>query len=172
MRELAVEHLAAAEQWLENNREKILDKNHKLTAEVLKKVLASKIDSFKVVFHDSATTASVIEDTLESEKTTSKEEAMVEIYKRLRPGETPSIETARALFENLFFNAKRYDLSPVGRLNLNKKLGLDLDLTGRGMGVRSRRYSMIIHDGVVKSLNVEEGPGVDKSGAPAMCALA
>src|SRR3989442_853378 len=112
-------------------KEKILEKNHKLTAEVLKKVLASKIDSFKVVFYDSATTASVIEDTLESEKTTSKEEAMVEIYKRLRPGETPSIETARALFENLFFNSKRYDLSPVGRLKLNKKLGLDLPLEKR-----------------------------------------
>src|SRR2546421_1556936 len=112
-------------------KEKTLEKNHKLTAEVLKKVLASKIDSFKVVFYDSATTASVIEDTLESEKTTSKEEAMVEIYKRLRPGETPSIETARALFENLFFNAKRYDLSPVGRLKLNKKLGLDLPLEKR-----------------------------------------
>src|SRR5437588_4256886 len=112
-------------------KDKILEKNHKLTAEVLKKVLASKIDVFKVVFHDSMTTASVIEDTLESEKTTSKEEAMVEIYKRLRPGETPSIETARALFENLFFNAKRYDLSPVGRLKLNKKLGLDLPLEKR-----------------------------------------
>jgi DNA-directed RNA polymerase subunit beta len=112
-------------------KEKILEKNHKLTAEVLKKVLASKIDVFKVVFHDGTTTASVIEDTLESEKTTSKEEAMVEIYKRLRPGETPSIETARALFENLFFNPKRYDLSPVGRLKLNKKLGLDLPLEKR-----------------------------------------
>jgi len=112
-------------------KEKILEKNHKLTAEALKKVLASKIDSFKVVFRDSTTTASVIEDTLESEKTTSKEEAMVEIYKRLRPGETPSIETARALFENLFFNAKRYDLSPVGRLKLNKKLVLDLPLEKR-----------------------------------------
>src|SRR6266705_1340537 len=56
---------------------------------------------------------------------------MVEIYKRLRPGETPSIETARALFENLFFNPKRYDLSPVGRLKLNKKLGLDLPLEKR-----------------------------------------
>src|SRR5437867_1251256 len=51
---------------------------------------------------------------------------MVEIYKRLRPGETPSIETAKTLFNNLFFNPKRYDLSPVGRLKLNKKLGLDL----------------------------------------------
>src|SRR6266508_3835676 len=56
---------------------------------------------------------------------------MVEIYKRLRPGETPSIETARVLFENLFFTPKRYDLSPVGRLKLNKKLGLDLPLDKR-----------------------------------------
>ena len=47
---------------------------------------------------------------------------MVEIYKRLRPGETPSVETAKVLFENLFNNGKRYDLSPVGRLKLNKKL--------------------------------------------------
>src|SRR5438876_2117192 len=112
-------------------QEKILEKNHKLSAEVLKKVLASKIDVFKVVFHDGMATTSVIEDTPESEKTVSKEEAMVEIYKRLRPGETPSIETARALFENLFFNPKRYDLSPVGRLKLNKKLSLDLPLEKR-----------------------------------------
>ena len=113
------------------SKEKLLEKNHKLTADVLKKVLASKIESFKAVYLDSTTTPSVIEDTLESEKTTSKEEAMVEIYKRVRPGETPSIETARVLFENLFFNSKRYDLSPVGRLKLNKKLGLDLPLEKR-----------------------------------------
>ena len=114
-----------------SSKEKILEKNHKLTGDVLKKVLASKIESFKVIYLDSTTTPSVIEDTLETEKTTSKEEAMVEIYKRLRPGETPSIETARVLFENLFFNSKRYDLSPVGRLKLNKKLGLDLPLEKR-----------------------------------------
>ncbi len=113
------------------SKEKILEKNHKLTGDVLKKVLTSKIESFKVIYLDSPTTPSVIEDTLETEKTASKEEAMVEIYKRLRPGETPSIETARVLFENLFFNSKRYDLSPVGRLKLNKKLGLDLPLEKR-----------------------------------------
>jgi len=114
-----------------SSKEKILEKNRKLTADALKKVLASRIESFKVIYLDSTTTPSVIEDTLESEKTTSKEEAMVEIYKRLRPGETPSIDTARVLFENLFFNPKRYDLSPVGRLKLNKKLGLSLPLEKR-----------------------------------------
>ena len=108
------------------SKEVFLEKNQRLTEEVLEKVIHGKIDSFKVVYWDQTSTPSVIEDTLESEKTTSKEEAMVEIYKRLRPGETPSIETAKTLFNNLFFNPKRYDLSPVGRLKLNKKLGLDL----------------------------------------------
>ena len=59
-----------------------------------------------------------------------------------------------------------------GSAEVAKKLGLEVDLSARGLGVRSRRYSMLVQDGVVKSLNVEEGPGVDKSGAPAMCALA
>ena len=112
-------------------KERILEKNQKLTGDVLAKLAQGRIESFKVVYFDTTTTPSVIEDTLACEKTTSKEEAMVEIYKRLRPGETPSIETARVLFENLFFNAKRYDLSPVGRLKLNKKLGLNLPLEKR-----------------------------------------
>jgi len=113
------------------NKEKILDKNHKLTQASIDRILESGIESFKVIYLDSATATPVILDTLEMERTGSKEEAMVEIYKRLRPGETPSIETARALFENLFGNPKRYDLSPVGRLKLNKKLGLDLPLEQR-----------------------------------------
>ncbi len=113
------------------SKEKILEKNHKLTAASVEKILESHIESFKVIYLDSATATPVILDTLEMERTASKEEAMVEIYKRLRPGETPSVETARALFENLFNNAKRYDLSPVGRLKLNKKLGLDFPLEQR-----------------------------------------
>lgn len=111
------------------SKEKILDKHHKLTSPAIEKVLGSQIDSFKVVYLGSST--GVILDTLEMERTSSKEEAMVEIYKRLRPGETPSIETAKVLFDNLFSNPKRYDLSPVGRLKLNKKLGLDFPLEQR-----------------------------------------
>jgi glutaredoxin/glutathione-dependent peroxiredoxin len=58
-----------------------------------------------------------------------------------------------------------------GSAEFAKKLGLEVDLTARGLGVRSRRYSMVVEDGVVKSLNIEEGAGVEKSGAPAMCSL-
>ena len=98
---------------------------------MIEKILESEIEEFKVIFFDGATSTPVILDTLEMERTVSKEEAMVEIYRRLRPGETPSVETARALFDNLFLNSKRYDLSPVGRLKLNKKLLLDLPLEQR-----------------------------------------
>jgi DNA-directed RNA polymerase subunit beta len=113
------------------SKEKILDKNQRLTAEIIDQILRSDIEGFKVIYLDTATATPVILDTLEMERTASKEEAMVEIYRRLRPGETPSVETAKALFENLFQNPKRYDLSPVGRLKLNKKLGLDLPLEQR-----------------------------------------
>ena len=112
-------------------KETILDKNQRLTPAVVEKILGSHVESFKVIYLDTATATPVILDTLEMERTASKEEAMVEIYKRLRPGETPSVETAKVLFDNLFNNPKRYDLSPVGRLKLNKKLGLDLPLEQR-----------------------------------------
>lgn len=61
--------------------------------------------------------------TLEKDTSESPEEALVEIYKRLRPGEPPTVESARSLFENLFFDPRRYDLARVGRYKLNKKLG-------------------------------------------------
>ena len=66
-----------------------------------------------------------IKNTLERDNTQNEEEALVEIYKRLRPGEPPTVDSARTLFETLFFDPKRYDLASVGRYKLNKKLGLE-----------------------------------------------
>jgi len=111
--------------------EVILEKNQRLTAPLLARILESRVESFKIIYLDSPTTSPVILDTLEAERTNSKEEAWVEIYKRLRPGEMPSIESAKLLFDNLFLNPKRYDLSPVGRLKMNKRFGLDLSLEQR-----------------------------------------
>ena len=113
------------------NGELILEKNQKLTMPAIEKILESRIESFKVIYLDSSAATPVILDTLEAEKTTCKEEAWVEIYKRLRPGEMPSVESAKLLFENLFLNPKRYDLSPVGRLKMNSRLALDLPLEQR-----------------------------------------
>ncbi len=122
---------AVLSEVVDAKKNKLVEKNQRLTAEMIEKILESEIEEFKVIFFDGATSTPVILDTLEMERTVSKEEAMVEIYRRLRPGETPSVETARALFDNLFLNSKRYDLSPVGRLKLNKKLLLDFPLEQR-----------------------------------------
>ncbi|MBA5876403.1 MAG: DNA-directed RNA polymerase subunit beta, partial [Nitrospira sp. CR1.2] len=112
-------------------KQSLAEKNQRLTEDILEKILDSDIAEFKVVYLDTTNATLVILDTLDMERTGSKEEAMVEIYRRLRPGETPSVDTARALFDNLFLSPKRYDLSPVGRLKLNKKLGLDFALEQR-----------------------------------------
>lgn len=66
-----------------------------------------------------------IKNTLERDNTQNEEEALIEIYKRLRPGEPPTVESARTLFDTLFFDPKRYELGSVGRYKLNKQLGLN-----------------------------------------------
>jgi len=70
-----------------------------------------------------------IADTLRADSTTNEIEALVEIYRMMRPGEPPTKEAATTLFTNLFFNAERYDLSAVGRMKFNKRLGME-DLDG------------------------------------------
>ncbi|MEW6324195.1 MAG: DNA-directed RNA polymerase subunit beta [Nitrospirota bacterium] len=105
--------------------------NAELTAEQVAKIAASHVTAFSLLYADAAQYPPVIRDTMLTEKVASPEEAMVEIYRKLRPGETPSVDSARLLVEGLFLQPKRYDLSPVGRLKLNKKLGLDLPLDHR-----------------------------------------
>jgi len=73
--------------------------------------------------------SSLIGTTLEKDHTGSRDEALVDIYRKLRPGEPPTADSANTLLENLFFNRKRYDLARVGRYKLNKKLGVDVDLS-------------------------------------------
>ncbi|MGI6627145.1 MAG: DNA-directed RNA polymerase subunit beta [Bacillota bacterium] len=72
----------------------------------------------------------VLRNTLDKDATKSRDEALVEIYRRLRPGEPPTIESARNLFENLFFESRRYDLAIVGRYRLNKKFSLRRRIAG------------------------------------------
>src|SRR5688572_14459616 len=72
-----------------------------------------------------------IQSTLDRDPTTNTNEGLVEVYKRLRPGDPPTIDNARNLVQSLFFNFRRYDLAKVGRYKLNRKLGLDLAMTQR-----------------------------------------
>ena len=73
------------------------------------------IDQFKILFIDGLNVGSYLRDTLLAEKVKTTEDAIMEIYRRLRPGDPPTLETAKQLFNNLFFNPERYDLSRVAR---------------------------------------------------------
>ncbi len=105
----------------EQTGEVVVEVNTDLTESHLKEFAARGISSFRTIFTDNLTNGPFIRDTLLIDKVNSPEEALIEIYKRMRPGDPPTLDAARQLFENLFFNSDRYDLSRVGRLKLNYK---------------------------------------------------
>ncbi len=121
----------AAEPILDKSGEEIVPLNTELTIEHLAEVIKAGVAEFPVLFIDNVNSDASFRNTLVSDKVETKEEAILEIYKRMRPGDPPTIEPATALFDNLFFNPDRYDLSAVGRMKLNEKLGLDLPVETR-----------------------------------------
>ncbi len=106
--------------------EVILECNEELTPAKLDKLREAGISEFPILFIDGLNVGSYLRDTLLAEKVKTTEDAIMEIYRRLRPGDPPTLETAKTLFHNLFFNPERYDLSKVGRLKLNYKFYRDV----------------------------------------------
>src|SRR6202046_1431350 len=104
----------------------LLEVNEELTPAKIDKLREADVESFKILFIDGLNVGSYLRDTLLAEKVKTTEDAIMEIYRRLRPGDPPTLETAKTLFNNLFFNPERYDLSKVGRLKLNYKFYRDL----------------------------------------------
>jgi DNA-directed RNA polymerase subunit beta len=104
--------------------ELLVECNQEITADKLARIRSSAIKEIKVLFIDNLYVGSYLRETLLQDRIDSPENAIIEIYRRLRPGDPPTVRSATALFESLFFNAERYDLSPVGRLKINYKLGL------------------------------------------------
>jgi len=102
-----------------------------ITEELISLFELEKIKSIPVLVIDNINSSPFLRNTLALDKSIDKETALFEIYKILRPGEPPTVESATALFENLFFDADRYDLSDVGRVKLNMRLNLDIPDTVR-----------------------------------------
>jgi len=111
--------------------EVVLEGNEIITEDALNKILSLKIDSLSLLFIDNVHHLSSLRDTLLTDKVSTQEEALIEIYKKLRPGEPPTLAAAKDLFNGLFFDPKRYDLSSVGRLKLNKRLNIVVPLETR-----------------------------------------
>jgi DNA-directed RNA polymerase subunit beta len=125
--------------------EVVAECNEEVTEKLLEDMKERKMEEFEILFIDNINVSSSLRDTLvidkieltqeekekllvaepgKSVRDKESERSLIDIYKRLRPGDPPTIETAMGLFYNLFFNAERYDLSKVGRMKLNHKLGL------------------------------------------------
>ncbi|GGE51244.1 DNA-directed RNA polymerase subunit beta [Marinicauda pacifica] len=101
------------------------------TEESLQQIEEAGIDSLDVLDIDGVNVGGYIRQTLGVDKNESREQALVDIYRVMRPGEPPTPDTAEALFQGLFFDSERYDLSPVGRVKMNMRLDLDAEDTVR-----------------------------------------
>ncbi|SHJ97059.1 DNA-directed RNA polymerase subunit beta [Malonomonas rubra DSM 5091] len=112
----------------ESTGEVILECNGELTEAKLEELREKGVNEFSILFIDNLYVGSYLSDTLKVDKVETGDDAIIEIFRRLRPGDPPTLKTATTLFESLFFNADRYDISAVGRLKLNHKLGLDSPL--------------------------------------------
>ncbi len=109
----------------ENTGEVLLNCNEEITAEHIDRLREGDITSFRILYIDEFNVGPYLRNTLLQDKVTSPEDAILEIYRRLRPGDPPTLDTAKNLFESLFFKPERYDLSTVGRVKLNHKFGID-----------------------------------------------
>jgi DNA-directed RNA polymerase subunit beta len=130
-----------------------IEAGHEVTPDNLEKLDNAGIDQLELLDIDHVNTGPWMRNTMEADKAENREEGLESIYKVMRPGEPPTKETAEALFEGLFFDAERYDLSAVGRVKLNMRLGLDAEDT-----VTTLRREDIL--AVVKELvNLKDGKG-------------
>jgi DNA-directed RNA polymerase subunit beta len=102
-----------------------------ITDKLLKTLTEGGYDEIPVLDIDHVNTGAYIRNTLSVDKNEGREDALFDIYRVMRPGEPPTIETAEAMFQSLFFDAERYDLSSVGRVKMNMRLDLDAEDTVR-----------------------------------------
>jgi DNA-directed RNA polymerase subunit beta len=102
-----------------------------ITESLLDQVEAGKIAELPVLSIDHVSIGPYIRNTLLIDKNATREDALIDIYRVMRPGEPPTLETAEALFTSLFFDGERYDLSAVGRVKMNSRLGLQTEDTVR-----------------------------------------
>ena len=108
--------------------EVILEANEEITPRVISMAQENSIDRIEVFFPEKDDVGPIISATLKKDLIHTHEESLIEIYRRLRPGNPPTLDSSRSLFENMFFNPQKYDFSRVGRLKLNTKLGLKTPL--------------------------------------------
>ncbi len=134
LEDAGVEYLAVPDDYLIGRRisssvvdtqtgEILVECNTEITSEMLHQLRDNNVTTIETIYTNEIDCGPFISDTLAGDSTRSELEALVEIYRMMRPGEPPTKESAENLFQNLFFSADRYDLSGVGRMKFNRRLG-------------------------------------------------
>ena len=134
--------------------EVIAEANAEITAEILEQFREKGVVEFRTLYTNDLDRGSYISDTLRIDSSINRESALVEIYRVMRPGEPPTKDVAENLFNNLFFNADRYDLSAVGRMKFNRRVGRE-DPTGPGTLSKEDIVEVLS-----TLLNIRDGNGV------------
>lgn len=133
--------------------EVIAEANSDVTVDLLQTLLKENIKKLEVLYSNEIDCGPYISDTLRTDPTNSQMEALVEIYRMMRPGEPPTKEAAESLFKNLFFTPDRYDLSAVGRMKFNRRVGRQ---EVQGPGVLSKED---IIDALKTLISIRDGKG-------------
>ena len=141
--------------------ELLLECNTELTEENLALIIEAGITDIETLYTNDLDCGPFISDTLRADPSRTQLEALVEIYRMMRPGEPPTKESAENLFYNLFFNLERYDLSSVGRMKFNRRLGREAE-AGAGVLYDERYFSMQKTD-EAKELHEQFGDASDIS---------
>jgi len=134
--------------------ELLLDCNAEITDEVLEQLRAAGLKSVETIYTNDLDCGPFISQTLRADSSRTQLESLVEIYRMMRPGEPPTKESAENLFNNLFFSLERYDLSSVGRMKFNRRLGRESEV---GEGTLSKED---IVDVLKVLIGIRDGKGV------------
>ncbi|MGH9662694.1 MAG: DNA-directed RNA polymerase subunit beta, partial [Bryobacteraceae bacterium] len=109
--------------------EVLIDANHELTPVALTRLFEAGIESFEIFFPERDEAGTVISATIRKDAVKAQNESLIEIYRKLRPGDPPTLETATQLFQGMFFDSRKYDFSRVGRMKFNIKLHGSMDVS-------------------------------------------
>ena len=137
-----------------------IDRKRKIPVTTLLRALGVTESRMKETFkHVDTGTVSYLETTLEKDPTKGQNDALIEVYRRLRPGDLATVDNAKSLIENMFYNYKRFDFSRVGRYKINKRLNLDVPNTLENRVMRLEDIEAIIAE--LMRLNNTQEPADD-----------
>jgi len=145
--------------------EVMIDANQELTPTVITKLINAGIESFQVFFPERDEVGTVISTTLRKDPVKTRKDALIEIYRKLRPGDPPTVDTATQLFEGMFFDSRKYDFSRVGRMKFSIKIYDAPESPVRNMA-DGRKYDPRIlhpedfHDTIRYLLKLRKGIGI------------